>query len=112
MGSSPFQTKRTQIEPWPANPGLETQVNRDYEMPIYIDYPQPTASNVSERRAAFYATLPNRIDIPFMTRIEAMNIFGPLPPPHSECAFTRRRAAEKRNFRRVVRFAAIVVGVL
>ena len=79
---------------------------------FHIDFPQPTANNLSERRAAFYATLPNRMDIPFMTRSEAMELMGPAFPVLEPPAIIRRIIANKQLFRHALRFAAATVGAL
>jgi hypothetical protein len=74
-----------------------------------IDYPQPTGSNISPRRAALFASLPGRLDTGVMTRSEAEAYFSFKP---LEYGFIRRRRRQQRELERTCRFAAVSVGVL
>jgi hypothetical protein len=85
--------KQTQDKQRPAYPGLETQVNRDMEAPVFIVFPESTGCNISGRRAEFFASLP-RIDVGVQSD------------------YARRRASEDRQFFFALRFASACVGVL
>ena len=63
------------------------------EAPIFIDFPQLTGENISERRAEFFASL---------SRINA----------GVETDYDLRRESEKRQFDFAVRFAGTCVGLL